>query len=118
MDRYKLSEASHNLTYFPPEYGQIFVTLDASAPSPFLSIPTIPGGPSLSEVHYCSQSAFEFEPKEHTGVELFMMSKFSACFVLKIAPEGRGEEKGGNANLEKKHTQPLTFLAPCILYFM
>ena len=107
MDRYKLSEASHNLTYFPPEYGQIFVTLDASAASPFLSIATIPGGPSLSEVHYCSQSAFEFEPKEHTGVELFMTSKVQCVFCSENGKtDGTGGEREG-VLISKQSTQNL-----------
>ena len=32
--------------------------------------------------------------------------RFCACFVLKLAPQGR--EKGESANLKTKHTDPLT----------
>ena len=51
------------------------------------------------------------------GKRLYLWcQRFSACFVLKIAPQ-RGEgEKGGSANSKTKHTEPLTSKISSPLY--
>jgi len=50
------------------------------------------------------------------GSRYFLGQRFSACFVLKLAPT-RGEwgEKGGSANFKKKHSELLTQEIPSAL---
>ena len=46
-----------------------------------------------------------------------MGQRFSACFVLKLAPQrGEGEEREGVQNFKPKHTEPLTQEIPPPLY--
>ena len=48
----------------------------------------------------------ELAPPLSTGVEAFLISKVQCmlCFEIRIS-EGRGREKGGNANFKGKHTE-------------
>ena len=43
------------------------------------------------------------------GWNYFLCQRFSACFVLKVAPQrGEGEKRGMSANFKVNHPEPLT----------
>ena len=45
----------------------------------------------------------EFTPRLYRGRGIYVLGqRFSACFASKIAPQGRGREKGGSANHKNK----------------
>ena len=64
---------------------------------------------------------FNYKDANCTGIKLFIVSKIPCLFCFEICiPEGRGSEKGGNANVKTRHfpreiTSLLYVRQPCVM---
>ena len=81
-----------------------------------LRVPALPPPPLLPGTGQREGSGFGIanlhfiaRPVHTTGVEIVHGSKVQCLFCFEFCTaEGRGGEKGGNANFKTKHTEPLT----------